>query len=138
MSTRSSQAHRYPCQALHSLHAQERKQGLAGIIRLGRQGAEPRTADAGEHPGLGCPALRRHVSHNATHVSSGAEGLVMQADGEATRIRPMQRTWLMMPFMHSESLADQQVRPAADMQGLAGHLPRNVFDIDSNVSNSGI
>ena len=46
-------------------------------------------------------------------LSGLQRGLARQADGEAERIRPMQRTWLIMPFMHSETLADQQVRRAS-------------------------
>ena len=36
-------------------------------------------------------------------------GGVSQSSGEGERVRPAHRTWLLMPFMHSEELADQQV-----------------------------
>ncbi|KAK9832736.1 hypothetical protein WJX81_006061 [Elliptochloris bilobata] len=32
----------------------------------------------------------------------------MLASGEAERVRPAHRTWLVMPYMHSEQLTDQQ------------------------------
>lgn len=38
-------------------------------------------------------------------------GGVLQTSGEGERVRPAHRTWLIMPFMHSERLADQQVKP---------------------------
>ena len=34
---------------------------------------------------------------------------LLQSSGEGEHVRPAHRTWLLMPFMHSERLADQQV-----------------------------
>ena len=34
---------------------------------------------------------------------------MLQSSGDGERVRPAHRTWLIMPFMHSERLADQQV-----------------------------
>ena len=42
----------------------------------------------------------------------------LQDGGEAECVRPAHRTWLIMPFMHSEQLADQQVMP----NGLQFHV----------------
>ena len=38
-------------------------------------------------------------------------GGILQSSGDAECVRPAHRTWLVMPFMHSEQLADQQVMP---------------------------
>ena len=36
-------------------------------------------------------------------------GAMVQSSGEGECVRPAHRTWLIMPFMHSEQLADQRV-----------------------------
>ena len=38
-------------------------------------------------------------------------GGMLQSSGDAECVRPAHRTWLVMPFMHSETLADQEVCP---------------------------
>ena len=50
------------------------------------------------------PAYGSMVSLHLYHV---------QASGEAAQFVPPHRTWLMVPFMHSERLEDQQVCPVS-------------------------
>jgi hypothetical protein len=50
---------------------QEHPQGRAGVIRLGRQGAEPRTANAGEHPRLALHCPMQAVDLRASGLQRG-------------------------------------------------------------------
>ena len=42
-----------------------------------------------------------------------------QASGTANELKPIERVWAFMPFMHSEELADQQVGTGARLAGWA-------------------